>query len=248
MSISFMSSKGYLALITFSLMFILSGCLSESHKSDLPPAPKTPQPMPVSKLDPYLIQVGDVLEIKPLLNPELNEQVTVRPDGMISTALVTDMQAYGRRVSEVQNDLNVRYSYQLLHPRVSVILRSFAPNRVYVTGEVNTPGEFVTVGPNLTLLQALSRAGGLKNSAGIDNMIIVRHGAGNKPTAYQVNYRSAASGSDVTSDVRLAPYDVVYVPRSGIGDAYLHFQQYVQQFVPASFGVSYQLNDTKISN
>jgi polysaccharide export outer membrane protein len=191
--------------------------------------------------DPYLLQVGDTLDIKVRLNPELNETVIVPPDGMISTTMAEDVMAYGHTIREIREALTEQYKKELSDPRLSLIMRSFAPNRVYVSGEVVNPGEFVTAGPNLTLLQAISRAGGLKNSAGEKNIIIIRHKNG-VATAYSTNYSDAESGRDPSSDVRLAAYDVVFVPRSDIGDVYLYFQQFVQQFLPAAFGLSYQIN------
>lgn len=243
MSISRISAIKQLC-VSISFVFLLSGCITESSKSDLASAPATysSSELPLANPQPYRFQVGDVMDVKVLLSPDLNDQVVVRPDGMISTTIARNVVAYGRTPSELQSELEGIYRKQLVNPQVSVILRSFAPERVYVTGEVNSPGEFVNIGPNLTLLQAISRAGGVKNSAGTDNIIILRRGSGDKPVAYAANYMAAASGKEPASDVRLAPYDVVYVPRSGIGNAYLYFQQYVQQFVPASFGANYQIN------
>lgn len=198
----------------------------------------------MAPLSAYRFQVGDVMDVKVMLNPDLNDQVVVRPDGLISTTIARDVPAYGRTPAELQANLEEIYKRQLVNPQVSVILRSFAPERVYVTGEVYAPGEFVNIGPNLTLLQAIARAGGIKNDAGVDNIVIVRRGFDDRPVAYSANYMSAATGKDPSADVRLAPYDVVYVPRSGVGNAYLYFQQYIQQFIPdsASFGASYQIN------
>lgn len=228
---------------------LLSGCISVPAGPALPPAPKNIAPAlaPAEALPPYLFQVGDVIDIKLMLNPELNEQVAVRPDGMISTTVSEDVMAYGRTVSDVRHDMEKKYGALLSNPRIGVLVRSFAPTRVYVTGEVYSPGEFITVGPNLTLLQAIARAGGVKNSAQPENIVILRRGAGDKPQAFAANYNAAASGQDPASDVRLAPYDVVYVPRSGVGNAYLHFQQYLQQFVPANIGASYQINNNSNS-
>ena len=233
-------------VILMAATVMLSGCLSVSTKSTLPAAPKNiaPSLAAAEVLEPYRLQVGDVVDIKLMLNPELNEQVAVRPDGMVSTSISDDVLAYGRTVSDVRNDLEKKYSALLSNPRIGVLVRSFAPNRVYVTGEVYTPGEFITVGPNLTLLQAIARAGGVKNSAQTDNIIILRRGASEKPVAFSANYNAAASGEDPASDVRLAAYDVVYVPRSGVSNVYLHFQQYIQQFVPANIGATYQINNT----
>ncbi len=220
----------------------VAGC---STADNLPPAAKETAVLNIKDApppDPYLLQVGDTLDIKVRLNPELNETVIVPPDGMISTTMAEDIMAYGHTVKEIRESLTQQYKKELNDPRLSLIMRSFAPNRVYVSGEVVNPGEFVTAGPNLTLMQAISRAGGLKNSAGIKDIIIIRHKNGSAPVAYSTDYADAESGKDPSSDVRLAAYDVVFVPRSNIGDAYLYFQQYVQQFLPAAFGLSYQIN------
>lgn len=230
-----------------SAIALLSGCISENPKANLPAAPVTAatEQLPLAATQPYRIQIGDVMDVKVMLNPELGDQVIVRPDGMISTTVARDIEAYGRTPAELQDKLEKEYSKQLVNPHVSVILRSFAPERVYVTGEVNAPGEFVTVGPNLTLLQAISRAGGVKNDAGLDNIVILRRGEGDKPVAFAADYMAASTGRNPAADIRLAPYDVVYIPRSGVGNAYLYFQQYFQQFVPdsASVGAFYQINN-----
>src|ERR1700691_3618434 len=81
----------------------LAGCISTPPVDDLPPAPRdgavSLQSLPtLPKLDPYRLQVGDVLDIKLMLNPELNDQVIVRPDGMISTTIAEDVEAYGHTV------------------------------------------------------------------------------------------------------------------------------------------------------
>lgn len=231
-----------LALLTCT--GLLAGCLSAPPVDGLSQAPKDvmPELLEAPSLPPYHLQVGDVMDIKLLENPELNDQVTVRPDGFISTTVAQDVKAYGRTAAELQQDLEAHYRKHLRSPQVSVIVRSFAPNRVYVTGEVAAPGEFITIGPNLTLLQAIARAGGAKPSARVDQVIILRRGAGEKPLAYSTNYRAAVSGADPSSDVRLAPYDVVYVPRSDVADVYTYFNQYLQQFVPSAFGMSYSFN------
>jgi polysaccharide biosynthesis/export protein len=232
-----------------ALVLMLTGCISESVKSNLTAAPKgvAPAQQALAEPSPYLLQIGDVMDVKVMLSPEMNDQVVVRPDGFISTTVARDVRAYGKTPAELEKALEEVYAKQLVNPQVSVIVRSFAPTRIYVIGEVNAPGEFITVGPTLTLLQAIARAGGVKNSAGTDNVVILRRGDGEKPVAYAANYMSASSGRDPASDVRLAPYDVVYVPRSGVGDIYLHYEQYLQQFVPASVGASYQINrDTSL--
>jgi polysaccharide export outer membrane protein len=212
----------------------------------LPPAPlePVPQALTTATLPAYHIQVGDVLEVRLLLNPELNEEVTVRPDGHISTTVVPDAVAYGRTPAELADTLRAIYAKDLQNPRVSVVVRSFAPTRVYVAGEVNTPGEFVTVGPTLTLSQAIARAGGTKLSSDDTSVFVIRRGPDDKPTFLSARWKAVRQGLDPDADVRLAPYDVVYVPKLGVAEVYQFYNQYIGQFANPSFGFSYLLNPT----
>ena len=104
----------------------LSAC---SPVPDLPPAPATPAPgTGVSNLEPYRVQVGDVLAVR-LMNPELNEEVTVSPDGRISTTVARD-ECHGRTIPELAAALTHDYSTDLRNPRLTVVVKSFAPTRI----------------------------------------------------------------------------------------------------------------------
>ncbi len=223
---------------------LLSSCSSDTGYSKVPPlTSKAPVAPAAQNLPPYLVQVGDVLDIKFRMNPELNETVTVRPDGMISTSMFQDIQVYDRTVSEINDSLISLYSKELSNPKISTIVRSFAPTRIYVEGEVANPGEFIVVGPALTLTQAIARAGGTLNSANAKQVLILRNGAGEKATMYVADYEGATQGADPRKDVRLSPYDVVFVPKSGIALTHKAYQQYLQQFISPSLGFSYDLRN-----
>lgn len=207
--------------------------------------------MPEAPLPTYRIQIGDVLEVRLLLNPELNEEVRVRPDGRISTAVVADEVASGRTVEELTALLRTAYAKDLYKPRISVVVKSIMPTRLYVSGEVNTPGEFATIGPNLTLSQAIARAGGIKPSGDVNRIFIIRRGAGDSPELLATRYDAVMRGQDARADVRLAAYDVVYVPKTGIAEVYQWYNQFIQQFTNASFGFTYLINQppmTRLTN
>src|SRR6185312_4703412 len=110
-------------------------------------------------------------------------------------------------VTDLAASLRKAYSKDLNNPRVSVVVKSFAPTRVYVGGEVNTPGEFITVGPSLTLSQAIARAGGTKLSGDDASIFIIRRGAGDTPEFLSTSYSALKHARDASADVRLAPYD-----------------------------------------
>ena len=234
--------------IVLSTAIVLPAC---SRVPELPPAPARPaeDTGQVSQLPPYKIQVGDILDLRLMLNPELNEEITVRPDGHISTTVVHDELAYGRTVPELTTALLTDYGHELRKPRLSVELKSFAPTRIYVGGEVNNPGEFITVGPTLTLAQAIARAGGLKLMLGDENKVfIIRRGPNDVPQFLSARLQDVMWGKDPASDIRLAPYDVVYVPLSGVAEVYRFLQQYLLSFVPVSWGFSYVVNNNPASS
>jgi polysaccharide export outer membrane protein len=125
-----------------------------------------------------------------------------------------------------------------------VVVKSFAPTRIYVGGQVAAPGEFITVGPTLTLSQAIARAGGTKVSGDETSVIIIRRGANDVPEFLSTHYNAIVHGRDAGADVQLAPYDVVYVPRTGINEVYNFVNSYLLQFVPITWGFSYVVNNT----
>lgn len=218
----------------------LTACAGGPNYSKIPPIETniTPVAPSAKKLPPYRVQIGDVLEIKFYLNPEFDETVVVRPDGMISTKVVESLSVYDRTVPEINAALKKRYAAELTEPKLTTIVRSFAPIRIYVSGEVFQPGEFVVVGQALTLTQAIARAGGLKNSAQADKVLIIRRGAGDESEAFVADYNAATQGGDASKDARLAAFDVVFVPKMGAAVAYKNYQQYFQQFANPSVGLS----------
>lgn len=234
------SSVALRGFVTMSGVVLLAACAVTPR---LPPAPLEPKPVTQElPKPPYRIQVGDVLDLRLLLNPELNEEVTVRPDGYISTTVAHNQRAAGMTVPQLDHALKSDYAAVLQKPDVSVVVKSFAPTRIYVAGQVNKPGEFITVGPTLTLSQAIARAGGLKLSAADGSIFIIRRGNDDRPEFLHVNWNAVRHAEKPDDDVRLAPYDVVYVPKLGIAEVYKWYNQFIQQFANPSFGFSYLLN------
>lgn len=233
------------AAVLLGVSTTLPGC---ANTGSMPPAPErqvvSALPPAPAALPEYRVQIGDVLAVKFLLTPELNEEVTVRPDGKVSTAVAEEVVALGRSAPEIAADLREMYSKELRNPRLTVVVKTFVPTRVFVAGEVNAPGELTNVGPPLSLLQAISRAGGLKLSGSSERVFLIRRGVDDAPAAFATRYQDVISGRDPRADIRLAPYDVVYVPRTGIAEAYFIWNQYVQQFVPVSWGFSYLVNQS----
>ena len=187
------------------------------------------------------MQVGDELAVRLFLTPELNEDVTVRPDGRITTQLAEAVPAAGLTPEQISAALRQTYGAELKSPRITVEVKSYAPARVYVAGEVAIPGELTTSGPPPTLVQAIARAGGLRISGDPHGVLIIRRGPSNRPAVYRAHFSEAISGRDPAADIMLQPFDIVVVPKTGVAELYVWVNQHIQQFVPVSWGFSYNV-------
>jgi polysaccharide export outer membrane protein len=219
----------------FSVLFILFACGSVVKN----PTP-THQAVQAS-LNPekeYRIQVGDELDIKFFYNSELNEKVTVRPDGRISLQLVHDVTVAGLTPSELTQLLRQKYAPELKKPEIAVIVRSFGAYKIYVDGEVNKSGMFPLVGYT-TVMQAISQAGGMKDTAKTKEVIILRRAAGNNGLAFQVNVQKVIDGTDMSQDIALKPFDIVFVPRTSIANIDIWVDQYVRKVLPITISTGF---------
>ena len=186
---------------------------------------------PTPPLEPYVLQVGDELSIKFYTNPELNEEVKVRPDGMVSLQLIDDVQAAGRTPAQLDAELTRRYTGELADPQISVLVKKAAGQRVYVAGEVKKQGVMPLAG-GLTLYQALQRAGGFAETAHRKQVVLIRKGPDGVPVGKIVDVRPVEDAYDPTLDLPLRPLDIVYVPRSKIADVDLFVKQYIRDALP----------------
>jgi protein involved in polysaccharide export with SLBB domain len=219
---------------------MLFACASNQSMQKAPPGPPSP-PAPTA----YVIQPGDRLDVKFFYNSELNESVTVRPDGKISLQLVDEVQASGLTPSELDDILTKRYSGELKKPAITVIMRSFTGQRVYVGGEVNKQG-IIDLTTGMTALQAVIDAGGFKETALPQGAIIIRKGPDKRPIPINVDLRKALYGKSPESQTRLKPYDIVYVPKSAIAKANKFVNQYIEKlllFKGVSFGFTYEFGN-----
>ena len=214
-------------LFVLTLPFLITGCqthdgVPENMYFEAPP-PST------AKISHYKIEPHDQLDIKFFYSPELNEAVTVRPDGKISLQLIGDTEAAGNTPQELQRKLEESYSRHLKAPEVAVILRSFTNQQVFVDGEVNTPG-MVELLPGLSAWQAIIRAGGFKDTATREDVLVIRMDSHHKPSTYLVDLGSE-NLDQKNSQMGLQPHDVVFVPKTAIAEADKFTNQYIEKLL-----------------
>jgi protein involved in polysaccharide export with SLBB domain len=229
----------------FTLLFAtLAGCASQQSNIATEAAALPASMTRSSEPAPYLIQPGDTLDIKFFYNPELNETVTVRPDGKISLQLVDEVQAAGIKPSQLDDELTEKYARELKKPAIAVIVKSFGGQRIFVGGEVNKQG-LIAITSNMTPLQAVFNAGGFKETASPESAIIIRKGPGNKPVPIAMNLNDAMQGKNGSANFLLQPDDIVYVPKSAIAKANKFVDQYIENlllFRGVSMGFSYEVH------
>jgi len=188
----------------------------------------------------YILQVGDVLDIKFFYNSELNELLPVRPDGRISLQLIDEVKAAGITPSELDRVLTEKYSLIFEKPEIAVIVKEFGGHKAYIGGEVNNPSVISLVG-NVTALQAILNAGGFRETAKPSNVIIISKAPDSTASVRTVDLKKVISGDAQGNDLFLKPYDIVYVPKSDIANANKFVDQYINNIVPdfVSVGFSY---------
>ncbi len=240
MAFTLKARSGHLiCLLVLAALVFTAGCAS-TPKPVLSMMP--PQLAPVVT-DDYIIHPYDLLEIKFYYNPELNETVTVRPDGRITLQMVDEVRAAGLTPAQLDEVLTQKYGLLLNQAMISVIVRNFTDQQVYVGGEVYLP-QVMNLAGRMNALQAVLMAGGFKPDARISDVIIVSRGPDNKPVARKVNLKDALKGELDYDDYRLRPYDMVYVPQTMIASID-QFMTHIYRFIPpqVGFGFLYEVHD-----
>jgi len=210
--------------IFFSCLVFLCAC-GTIPTGEAPPPPDASLPPRVT------LAAGDKIDLKFFYVPELNEtDMLVRPDGKISLQLVGDVQVDGKTPEELAAELKRRYTPFLKHPDVTVIPKELIARRVYVGGEVKTPG-LIPMPGRMTALEAILQAGGFDMDKALPDNVIVIRTEGEKRKTYLLNMEVAMAGGS-PPPFYLQPYDVVYVPRTRIANVDRWVDQYMNKLIP----------------
>lgn len=158
----------------------------------------------------YILNPGDTLDVDVYKEVELTKTVIVRPDGKFTFPLAGEINAGNRTVAQVQNEITQRLTKYIPEPVVTVAVKTLDGCRIYVIGQVAKAGSFV-MNPRMSVVQALSLAGGMTPFASTNDVIIIRGvGAGQKILPFR--YGDVSKGKSLNQNVILEPGDVVVVP------------------------------------
>jgi protein involved in polysaccharide export with SLBB domain len=199
--------------------------------------PDTSPNFPEASSSPVVLQPGDQLQILYTYWDDMNIAQTIRPDGKIALAMVGEVDAAGKTPLELRDALHVAYADKIKDPDITVVVEGLGNQRVFVAGEVMAP-QMVPIVGRLTLLEAIMMAGGYnKSTAKLTHVVLVRNENG---TQFSRTYDlTEAFKESESQSILLQPYDVVYVPRTGIDKVNQFVDQYINNIIPRNFQPTY---------
>ena len=169
------------------------------------------QPVKRVTVDPnYSIGPEDVLSIDVWKEPEISRTVPVRPDGKISLPLLNDVQAAGMTPTDLASDIVEKLGKLLVSPQVTVIVTQINSQRIYILGNVARAGAYPLL-PNMTMLQALSSAGGFTAFANLRKVSLMRT-QNDRQEAFSFDYKEVLSGHKPEPNIHLKAGDTIIVP------------------------------------
>jgi polysaccharide export outer membrane protein len=201
---------GFGLILSLGSPFRARGQAADAAKAKVAPTAAQAAAQAVANDPEYKIGPQDVLRIDVWKEAEISRTAPVRPDGRISLPLLNDVQAAGLTPTQLATVITDGLKKFITNPQVTVGVTEINSRRVYVTGEVTHQGAFPLL-PNMTVLQALSSAGGFSQFAKLKSIYVLRTEDG-KQIKHPFNYKDVVSGKKPESNIPLLPGDVIVVP------------------------------------
>ena len=180
-----------------------------------PPAPATaPKPADAAagiRPDAYVIGAEDVISVYVWKEPDMSKTVPVRPDGMISLPLVGEAKAAGYTPVQLQGMLADAMKKYVSDPQVTVVVEKVASLNFNIVGEVAKPG-YYPLTRRLTVLDAISLAGGFKDFAKTKKIYVLRTSGNGAEQRLPFNYKDVIKGQNPQQNIELQPRDTIVVP------------------------------------
>jgi polysaccharide export outer membrane protein len=211
-----MAYPNRLALAVMLSAAALSGCAGGPRAGpSLPPAALVSTDDDVTES--YIIGPLDEITVFVWRNQELGAQVQVRPDGRITTPLISEMVAAGKTPAQLSEDIRIALSQYIQDPLVSVMVNRFQgtfAQQIRIVGATERPAS-IPYRANMTLLDAMIQVGGLSEFAAGDRARLIRHDrATGEQREYSLRIARLLRRGDTSANVRLEPGDVIIIPES----------------------------------
>jgi len=222
-----MNRKFGRSLLYLLLVFVvLTGCASTE------PMPDSAKPEEFKKEDfrvsEFVLGVGDTVEFSVYRQDDLKRSAKIDSSGKIMFPLIGDVQVAGKGVFKLRDELKERFSVYLVNPQVTVTVMAISSKKILVLGEVLNPGLYA-LDTDLTIIEAIARAGGMTFHAKENKVIVIRRGKG-KPEILSFSLGDILKKGDITGDVSLQAGDIVYVSTKTIAEV-ARLMQYISQII-----------------
>ena len=228
----------HLRLILLSVLLLPAGCESIPTGPGAPPAPKgAPEAQPGRASDPqgaaeeaavqgllqqlkaksvdYKITPADLLQISVYRESDMDKLVRVSQNGTISFPLVGTLKVGGLSQGESEALLAEKLKEFLVDPQVTIFIKEYGNKKVFVLGDVMKPGSYdLPPESKLTVLEAISLAGGFTPVAGKDRTKVIRTTPEGKNVSFLIEVSAITMKGEKQKDIPLEPNDVVFVPQS----------------------------------
>ncbi|MDY6970919.1 MAG: polysaccharide biosynthesis/export family protein [Thermodesulfobacteriota bacterium] len=222
----------------FLSLLIMSCSMGPFYTDAPPPQVSMPDQIPAPDFSvPYTLGAGDEIEIKFYFHPELNEKTTIRPDGRISLVLVDEVKASGLTPEKLDIKLTRLYGQKLDRVDLTVIVRGYSSQNVFIDGEIKTPQSLPLRG-EMTVLQAIISSG-IKETADMRSVLLMRAVSREEVKVFQLDLATPSKWSE--TNVFVKPLDIIYVPRSYIASTNLFVKQYLSNMVPDFIRLTFPL-------
>lgn len=226
-------------LMAVCLAVLAAGCASVRSADPAGPTLAAIQAEPWTEEDLlYRLSGGDQLMVRFLVDPDLNTQVTIGPDGRAVLPLVRSLPLAGLTVEEANATVRAAYARVLRQPEVELLVASYGAAQIFVGGEVREPGAKPVRG-QLTATQAVMTAGGFLDTARTGKVVVLRKRRDGRVLMRTVDVDGVLEGRRA-QDFIVLPGDVVFVPRSAIAEVNRIVRQYVTDALPVN--LNYDLN------
>jgi polysaccharide export outer membrane protein len=213
------------------LLFLVPGALGAPAS-----APPETTGTDWSQAPEYRIVPGDLLTLnygrEMAGDEDRTKPVRVRPDGRISVFPVGDVVAAGRTPRELEAALIDLLAAEFKSPRVVVEVTEVAGNQVHVLGRVKVPGS-IPVGPFTTVIEAITKAGGFEDDAARNSVIVFHRDGARTVRVVRVRVDRDLKSGRLQTDMPLSRFDIVYVPRSTIGNINVFSRQFFGEQIQA---------------
>jgi polysaccharide biosynthesis/export protein len=171
----------------------------------------------------YLLRSGDTLQLQYRLTPDLNQTVSVQPDGYVDLNVAGEVQVAGLTVTQAHDLIVQKESEHLNNPELNLILEEFTRPYVVVAGEVAKPGQ-IEMRENMTALSAILLSGGFTQSAKSGQIIVFRKFNDTIDEVKQIDLTRVEKTAQLEKDIALQPGDLILVPHDKIS----RMQHYMQ--------------------